>query len=92
MQALADKANQALFDVHGKSFDVGCIPCLLYPASGGSSDWALGEAGIPYAFGMELRDKGDYGFHLPPEQIIPSAEEAWAFHMSAAESIIEEFV
>jgi len=92
MQALADKANQALFDVHGTSFDVGCIPCLLYIASGGSSDWALGEAGIPYAYAMELRDTGRYGFILPPEQIIPAAEEVWAFHVSAAQSIIEEFV
>ena len=27
-------------------------------ASGGASDWALGEAGVPYAFSMELRDTG----------------------------------
>ena len=37
------------------SFDVGCIPCLLYPASGGSLDWALGDLGIPYSMAMELR-------------------------------------
>ena len=92
MQALAYKANQALFDVHGTSFNVGCIPCLLYKVSGGSSDWALGEVGIPYTYAMELRDKGPYGFILPTEQIIPSAEEVWAFHVSAAQSIIEEFV
>ena len=30
---------------------VGCIPCLLYPASGGSLDWTLGVAGIPYRWG-----------------------------------------
>ena len=31
------------------SYDqVGCIPCMLYPASGGTLDWTLGEAGIPY--------------------------------------------
>ena len=29
---------------------------------------------------IELRDTGLYGFILPPEQIIPTAEEAWAFH------------
>jgi hypothetical protein len=33
------------------SYQVGCIPCLLYVASGGSLDWALGEAGIPYSYG-----------------------------------------
>jgi len=54
-------------------------------------DWALGELGIPYSMGMELRDTGRYGFLLPPSQIIPSAEETWAFHAKAAELIIAEF-
>jgi len=91
MQAMADKANEALFAVHGTQFDVGCIPCLLYIASGGSSDWALGTAGIPYTFAMELRDTGRHGFILPADQIIPAAEETWAFHVSSARQIIEEF-
>ena len=30
---------------------VGSITSLLYPASGGSMDWALGELGIPYRWG-----------------------------------------
>ena len=38
-------------------------------------------------FSIELRDTGLYGFILPPEQIIPTAEEAWAFHkVSTTES------
>ena len=52
-------------------------------------DWALGEAGIPYSMGMELRDLD--GFILPPSQIIPTGEEVWAFHLTAARMIIEEF-
>ena len=64
---------------------------LLYIALGGSMSWALGEAGIPYSYGMELRDTGRYGFLLPPEQIIPTAEETWAFHQNAARMIIDEF-
>ena len=27
---------------------VGCIPCMMYLASGGTLDWTLGVAGIPY--------------------------------------------
>jgi hypothetical protein len=54
-------------------------------------DWALGVAGIPYSIGMELRDTGVYGFLLPPEQIIPTGEETWAFHKSAGRQIVEEF-
>lgn len=88
---LAEKSNEALYAVHGKSYDVGCIPCLLYIASGGSMDWALGEAGIPYSYGMELRDTGRFGFLLPADEIIPTAEETWAFHQNAARMIIAEF-
>jgi len=88
---LATKSNEALYAVHQKRYDVGCIPCLLYVASGGSLDWALGEAGIPYSMAMELRDTGSYGFILPPSQIIPTGEEVWAFHLTAARMIIEEF-
>ena len=39
LKNLADKSNEALYAVHGTRFDVGCIPCLLYVASGGSMDW-----------------------------------------------------
>ena len=85
------QGNEALYSVHQTSYEVGCIPCLLYIASGGSMDWALGEAGIPYSYGMELRDTGRYGFILPADQIIPTAEETWAFHKTAAEIIIQEF-
>jgi len=89
---VASTCNDDLYAVHQKTYEVGCIPCLLYVASGGSLDWTLGELGIPYSYGMELRDTGAYGFLLPPEQIIPTGEEAWAFHMCAARNIIKEFV
>ncbi len=70
---------------------VGCTACILYEASGTSMDWALGVAGIPYVYSIELRDTGYYGFRLPATEIIPNAEEAWAFHLVAARQIIEEF-
>ena len=91
LEYFANKANEALYAVHGTKYTVGCIPCLLYIVSGGSKDWAFGVAGIPYSYGMELRDTGRYGFLLPPEQIIPTAEETWAFHQNAARMIIDEF-
>ncbi|XP_049637372.1 carboxypeptidase A4-like [Suncus etruscus] len=46
------------------------------PASGSSIDWAY-DQGIKYAFTFELRDTGHYGFLLPANQIIPTAEETW---------------
>ena len=55
------------------------LPCFspTDPASGGSEDWTYGELGVKYSFSVELRDKGYYGFLLPPDQIIPSGEETF---------------
>jgi hypothetical protein len=72
-------------------YDVGCAPCLLYPTSGGTFDWVLGEAKIPYAMAFELRDTGTHGFMLPPREIIPTGQEVMAFHVSIAQQIIVEF-
>jgi len=77
---LAQKGGDALQAVHGKVYETGCIPCMLYIASGSSTDWAHGELEIFFTTSMELRDTGIYGFLLPPEQIIATAEETWAFH------------
>ena len=85
------QANVALRKKHGQNYEVGCIPCLLYIASGGVIDYAKGELKIPYAYGMELRDTGEHSFMLPPDQIIPTGEEVMAFHVVAAKQIIEEF-
>ncbi|CAG0879289.1 unnamed protein product [Cyprideis torosa] len=46
--------------------------------SGGAHDWAKAKAGIKYSYTFELRDRGNYGFLLPPGQIIPAAKETWA--------------
>ena len=59
--------------------------------AGSTTDWSHGPGGVKYAIGMELRDLGTHGFQLPPDQIIPTGEEVWAFHLTAARNIIEEF-
>jgi len=89
--SLGTKGNAALKAVHGTDYKVDCVTCLVGTACGGALDWTLGEAGIPYSFAMELRDTGHHGFLLPPDQIIPNGEEAWAFHMTVAREIITEF-
>jgi len=91
MLDLGNRGYDALHAVHGKYYEVGCIPCVLYTASGTSLDWALGVAGVPYVYSIELRDTGSYGFLLPADQIIPNAEEVWAFHAVAAQQMIDEF-
>ena len=85
------QGNAALREKHGKNYEVGCIPCVLYTASGNAVDFAKGKLGIPYVYTIELRDTGMNGFLLPPDQIIPTGEEIMAFHVVAAQRIIEEF-
>merc|ERR1711957_203995 len=46
----------------------------LYINSGSSKDWAY-DAGVPLSYTIELRDTGFYGFLLPPEQILATAQE-----------------
>ncbi|MBU0638296.1 MAG: hypothetical protein KKB50_05480 [Planctomycetes bacterium] len=60
--------------IHGKSFTPGPVYSTIYPASGVSIDWTYEAAGI-ISFTYELRDTGQYGFLLPPDQILPSCEE-----------------
>jgi len=88
MYELALKGGDALHDVHGKTYETGCIPCMLYIASGSSTDWAHGEAGIGFTTSMELRDTGLHGFILPADQIIPTAEETWAFHLTVIRELM----
>ena len=58
------KANEALYSTHGKTYEIRQIPYVLYTASGGFADWALGEAKIPYEYSIELGDMGALGFIL----------------------------
>jgi len=63
----------AIRSVHGTVFSPQAAHDL-YLASGTSLDWAWDDAGV-YGFTYELRDTGQFGFILPPEQIVPSGEE-----------------
>lgn len=81
----------ALTAVHGTQYQIGTPPELLYIASGGAFDWALGVAGIKYSYTLELRDTGSNGFLLPPEQIRPTGEETWAGLRAMITAIAPEF-
>lgn len=45
--------------------------------SGSSRDWLKGVHDINVTYTIEFRDKGHYGFILPPDQILPNALEMW---------------
>ncbi|XP_007953583.1 carboxypeptidase A4 [Orycteropus afer afer] len=76
LDKVARRAAKALASLSGTEYQVGPTCTTVYPASGSSIDWAY-DNGIKYAFTFELRDTGHYGFLLPANQIIPTAEETW---------------
>lgn len=62
--------------VHGEDYRAGSFHDALYPASGVAIDWAHEAVGATSAL-LELRDRGVWGFLLPPDQIEPTADEAF---------------
>ncbi|RVE75336.1 hypothetical protein OJAV_G00015660 [Oryzias javanicus] len=77
LMEVGQAAATAIWNVHKKNYTVGTSPDVLYPNSGSSRDWARMQ-GIPYPYTFELRDKGDFGFELPEDQIQPTCEEAYS--------------
>ncbi|MCL4155385.1 UNVERIFIED_CONTAM: hypothetical protein GTU68_007932, partial [Idotea baltica] len=77
MIRVADIGVTALEAVYGTQYEYGNIADIIYEAAGGSIDWTYDDQGIVYSYGLELRDTGEYGFVLPPEQIEPTATESW---------------
>jgi murein tripeptide amidase MpaA len=68
--------QQAIEGVHGQFYTAGPIASTLYTASGGMTDWVFGARGA-LSFTYELRDTGQFGFLLPPDQILPNCEEVY---------------
>jgi len=52
------------------------ISLLSDQADGVTTDWTY-DQGIKYSYTFELRDTGLYGFILPADQIVLTAEETW---------------
>lgn len=75
---------QAMRQAGGASYTVGSAATTLYPAAGGSDDWAKGVPKIKYAYTVELRDTGRYGFILPASHITVTAKEALAAYRAVA--------
>ena len=70
------------------------ITCSFLSAdknSGSSRDWAKGVAEIKYPYTIELPDKGDVGFLLPPNEIEPTAEETWEAVKVVARHLLKQY-
>ncbi|KAJ2945718.1 hypothetical protein O0L34_g559 [Tuta absoluta] len=74
LQLVGDNIAKAIQQAGGSQYQVGSSSGLLYPAAGGSDDWAKAQ-GIKYSYTIELSDTGKYGFILPTQFIEPVAKE-----------------
>eukprot|EP01123_Difflugia_compressa_P006261 TRINITY_DN18433_c0_g1_i1.p1 TRINITY_DN18433_c0_g1~~TRINITY_DN18433_c0_g1_i1.p1 ORF type:complete len:424 (+),score=80.92 TRINITY_DN18433_c0_g1_i1:52-1323(+) len=75
---LSGRCVSALTEVYGTQYQYGPIATTIYPASGSSADYTYGAGKVLFSYGVELRDTGEYGFLLPPNQIVPSGVETYA--------------
>lgn len=76
--AVGDKMASAMYAQHKAAYRL-MQSVELYPAAGTMEDWMYGEGGA-LSYTIELRPKNGLrnGFVLPPEQIKPTSDEAFA--------------
>lgn len=72
-QQLGGQIQQIIQSVHGRFYTHGPCYTELYPISGGEGDWFWGDQEA-HNFLIELRGTS---FVLPPQEIIPNAEEVY---------------
>ncbi|XP_017136885.1 zinc carboxypeptidase [Drosophila miranda] len=75
MMHVAKGFSDALYRRYGTEFTYGSSATTLYEVSGSGKEWAYAVKNITIPYTIELRDKGELGFVLPPEDIIPVARE-----------------
>uniref|UniRef100_A0A8C5PQQ4 Peptidase M14 domain-containing protein n=1 Tax=Leptobrachium leishanense TaxID=445787 RepID=A0A8C5PQQ4_9ANUR len=91
LMEVANAAAAKIKALYGTEYTVGASSAVLYEDSGSSADWAA-DLKIRFPYTFELRDKGTYGFQLPPEQIKPTNEETMLGMMSMLEYINEKYL
>jgi len=88
LYAVGLNATRALTAVYGTAYGLANSYGLYGATAGSSDDWAKGGAGVKYAYTVELRDTGTYGFELPPNQILPTSTETWKLVQSVGQSMM----
>ncbi|XP_054087236.1 protein P200 isoform X2 [Zeugodacus cucurbitae] len=89
LDRVARQAGTTITKKSGGKYTVGSSATTLYPAAGGSDDWAKGFAGIKYAYTIELGDTGRYGFVLPASHIEPNGSDGYIFAETVARAITQ---
>jgi carboxypeptidase T len=84
---VGDKIASAMYAQHGINYRL-MQSVELYPAAGTMTDWMYGEGGA-LSYTIELRPKNGFrnGFVLPPSQIKPTSDEAFAALLALRASI-----
>ncbi|XP_055294989.1 zinc carboxypeptidase-like [Sitodiplosis mosellana] len=75
MLQIGEKTIEAIAKRYGTDYKTGDSATTIYLTSGSSVDWAYRVAKVPITYTFEFRDKGQNGFILPADQIIPNSEE-----------------
>jgi len=91
MERVGDAAADGIRANSGRAYVVGQSANLLGATAGCSDDWAKGSCNIKFAYTLELRDTGTYGFILPENQIQPNFEEIWAAFEAMAEMMAADY-
>lgn len=80
---VARLAQQAIKSLYGKDYEAGPGYEVLYEMHGTTIDYFYDKRNIRYSLTIELRPRRrspivSSGFLLPPEKIVPTAQELWA--------------
>ncbi|XP_017851851.1 carboxypeptidase A4 [Drosophila busckii] len=89
LDRVARQAGSIITKSSGVKYTVGSAATTLYPAAGGSDDWAKGIAGIKYAYTIEMGDTGRYGFVLPAQFIQYNGKDGYTFADTVARAIAQ---
>lgn len=87
LQRVANLAVQRIKKKTNANYSAAATHELLNIAGGGSDDWAYDALRVKYVYTIELRDRGRYGFILPPDQILPTAQEGYIIAQTVAQAV-----
>ncbi|MFW5653895.1 MAG: M14 family zinc carboxypeptidase, partial [Planctomycetota bacterium] len=85
--AIGEEMSRRIEAVNGEFYEAGNTADTIYLASGGANDWTYGATDM-LGYAYELRDRGQFGFLLPPDQILPTAEEIFPAAVYLAEEAL----
>ncbi|VDM53845.1 unnamed protein product [Angiostrongylus costaricensis] len=93
---IAKKAVDELEKMYGTKYRYGTGPEVIYPFSGGSTDWATETLKVKYSYTIELRPNYQgiinwNGFVLDKSQLIPTAKETWAGVSVVLDEILKQY-